>query len=55
MFVLKLSSSQIPFCYNFHKNFYILGLLFYNGRYNGKHDFVALALEDGGVTFRLVF
>ena len=36
-------------------NILILGLLFYNGRYNGKHDFVALALEDGGVTFRLVF
>ena len=55
MFLLKLSSIQISICYNFHTKFYILGLLFYNGRYNGKHDFVALALEDGGVTFRLVF
>ena len=52
MFALKLFRIQIPFVIIFMMNIYILGLLFYNGRYNGKHDFVALALEDGGVTFR---
>ncbi|RVE70247.1 hypothetical protein OJAV_G00063040 [Oryzias javanicus] len=28
------------------------GLLFYNGRFNEKHDFIALEIEDGQVVFK---
>lgn len=28
------------------------GLLFYNGRFNEKHDFIALEIQEGQVVFK---
>lgn len=46
---------NLHFCVSFLRRFATLensGLLFYNGRFNEKHDFIALEIQEGQVVLK---
>ena len=46
---------NLGFCVSKHCSFATMensGLLFYNGRFNEKHDFIALEIQEGQVVLK---